>query len=449
MSVPRTANRTIAAGAVLVAGLVVIAALVIQATLYSAWPAFLPAALLALLLLATRSLRRPAEVLAIYLVLIVNLDFFKIAGSTITADVILSALVTWVLLVRMLLARQPLVRGPVSRLYAIFLAATLVSVALSVAPLESFKRWGRDFEYLVLFAFLISGPMTERERRNLTGAIILSALVPCFVGLLSLVVDMSGVLRLHYLDPQLTHLRVAAHLSHPVTLSLFLLVTATVTLAHLLSNRRFPRFWLTVVLALQVLVIVLTFARTGWIGFLFAVLTLFWLRGERWLLWVVTPLMVIGLLLVVPSLQQRMESALVVNRENSLLWRLGLWAHALTLFPQRPIFGSGPGTFIEYVAYSEGFASHQTWLGLLIETGVAGLLAFVALIVTLTRALWRRRRALAQRVDPLVDAAIASLVGLLVASLTAGAFGLPAVMIYFWALVALALQPVAAASADA
>jgi O-antigen ligase len=445
MSVPRTANRALAAGAVLVAGLAVIAALVIQATLYSAWPAFLPAALLALLLLATRSLRRPAEVLAIYLVVVVNLDFFKIAGSTITADVIVSALLTWVLLVRMLLARQPLVRGAVSRFYAVFLAATLVSVALSVAPLESFKRWGRDFEYLVLFAFLLSEPMTERERRNLAGAVILSALVPCFVGLLSLVVDLSGVLRLHYLDPQLTHIRVAAHLSHPVTLSLFLLVTATVTLAHLLSNRRFPRFWLTAALALQVLVIVLTFARTGWIGFLFAVLALFWLRGERWLLWVVTPLTVVGLLLVVPSLQQRMESALVVNRENSLLWRFGLWAHALSLFPQRPIFGSGPGTFIEYVAYSEGFAAHQTWLGLLIETGVAGLLAFVAL----TRALWRRRRAPGERVDPLVDAAIASLVGLLVASFTAGAFGLPAVMIYFWALAALALQPAAPASADA
>jgi O-antigen ligase len=425
----------------ILAALASVGALLLEALTYSPAAAFLPAVLLGLLLLGLRWMRRPADVVAVYLVLVVNLDVLKLPGSGISADVIVSALLTWALLIRMVLSGQPLLRGALSRTYALFLAVALISVFLSVAPLDSVKRWGRDFEYLVLLAFLLAEPMGEGERRRIVGAVILSALLPCLVGLLTLFVDTTGILRRHYLDPALQHMRVSAHLSHPVTLALFLLVTGTLTLSHILSRRRFSPAWLTAGLGLQFLVLVLTFGRSGWIGFLLAALALLWLRGHRWLLWVVAPLAVAGLVIAVPVFQERMASAMEVSRENSLLWRLGLWAHALSLFPQRPLFGSGPGTFLDYVAYSEGFGPHQAWLGLLIETGIVGLAAFVGVMAVVGRSLWAQRRRAGADADPVLDAALAVWVGLLFASLTANAFGLPAVGVYFWTLVGLALQP--------
>ena len=126
--------------------------------------------------------------------------------------------------------------------------------------------------------------------------------------------------------------------------------------------------------------------------------------------------------------------------ENSLLWRLGLWDYALRIYPERPVFGSGIGTFLEYVDYLQGFNAHQTWVGLLIETGLVGTLAFLGLLLVVGRELLRAARRAVPEERPVAQGAVAVWFGLLAASLASEPFGMPSAAVYVWTLFAVALN---------
>jgi O-antigen ligase len=112
----------------------------------------------------------------------------------------------------------------------------------------------------------------------------------------------------------------------------------------------------------------------------------------------------------------------------------------LSKFPQKPIFGSGQDTFIEYVAFDTGFAAHHTWINLLIETGLLGLTTFLILQITVGRAMTRARRDPRTARDPLLLGVYAGWIGTLVGSFAGDPFNLPAISVYFWTLLAIALR---------
>jgi O-antigen ligase len=403
----------------------------------------LPATLLAVPVLARRFFSEdPIPVLVLFLLAIVHLDFFKVGGTGISLDVLLSAILVWALLLRIMATGMRLGHHPVERFYLLFLGVMLASVLLSVAPAQSFKRWGRELEYLVLFSFLVSYPLTAGEKRGLAAAVVASSFLVCVLGIAGYVLAYPPFLgKSAYLGAGRGYvLRTSATLSHPVTLSLYLAFVAVLTFSFLVSGRTFRRKWLAPLFALQVLTLYLTFGRSGWGAFVIGIAALLWIRRQRRFLFLGVPFLFYVLWKAVPTLQERWATATAVGEENSLLWRLGLWAHALRIFPKRPVFGSGPGTFIEYVAYQTGYAPHQTWIGLLVETGILGLAAFVALTLVVGWHLRRRLREAGPRRDPLLEGTTAAWVGLLAASLTANVFSLPSVIVYLWVSLALALR---------
>ncbi|MBD3161335.1 MAG: hypothetical protein GF346_03955 [Candidatus Eisenbacteria bacterium] len=424
--------------------LVVLASLagaLLAASSGSVVPLLIPAAVLAVPVLGRRVLSDPVWVLCLFLLVVVNLDFFKVGATGLTLDVLLSSALLWALLVRGLLGDQPVRLDAVQKLFLFFLAVTFLSCLIGVAPVQSIKRWGRDLQYAVFLIFLLSVPLGPRKTKWIVGAVIASSLIPCLLGLAALFVDLPAL----YGQPtpvgggrEVDRLTVT--LSHPVTLALYLGVTATLTLGCLLDGRWFRRIWLCPVLALQLLILFRTYGRTGWAAFLVALVALLWLRGHRRMLLAGLPAALVWLYFAVPSFTGRWSMALEGGQENSMLWRLGLWNHALGLFPDRPLFGSGPGTFIDYVAYGKGFSAHQTWVGLLIETGVLGTVAFLVLQIAVGRALWRRHREEGPRGSPLPGVMLAVWWGFFAASFTAYVYSLPAVMVYFWTMVALALR---------
>ena len=189
-------------------------------------------------------------------------------------------------------------------------------------------------------------------------------------------------------------------------------------------------------------VLYLTFGRSGWIEFFAAGVVLLWLYGRRRIVILGIPVLLVGLLQAIPTMLARFQNVFEVEAggQNSLVWRLGLWVYALSLFPNRPILGSGPDTFIEYVSFETGFAAHQTWIGLLIETGAVGFLAFAFLVFVLARALRKKLGTMNGENDPLIIGMNAAVIGALVGSVAGDPFGLPAVSLYLWTLAALALN---------
>ena len=152
---------------------------------------FVPAAVLSVPILGLRLLTRPVAVLAVFLLVAVNLDIVKIAGTGVSLHVVFSALLLWALLVRLGVQRRLWLRSPVERAYVVFLVLTLVSVALSVSVGRSFKNWFRDVEYLVLYSFLLGLALRNEDRKLLAGAIVLSSLVPALTGLAGMLFDIS------------------------------------------------------------------------------------------------------------------------------------------------------------------------------------------------------------------------------------------------------------------
>ena len=398
-----------------------------------------PVGLLAGLFAVDRLLTRPALVLAPFLLVVVNLDYVKLGASQISLDILVSLALLGLLLVRQLLARAPAPRPRLELAFDVFLAVAALSVVVSVFPGQSLKRFGRELEYLLLFVFFLRTPLSAGDRKLLLGAVMLSSLLPCVLGIAGYVLGIEAFLgqELYLENLYQGEARARATLSHPVTFSLYLTVVFTVTLAYLLEGKRFSRRFTAPLAALQLVALYLTYGRTGWIAFLAGALALLWIRGIRKRLLFGLPILLVAAWRIVPNFQERWITATSSGDENSLLWRLGLWAAALAKFPEKPVLGSGIGTFLEYVDYLQGFGPHQTWIGLLVETGVAGTLAFLVLLVAVGVALARERRL--HPGDPLLDGAFAAWVGMMVGSLAANAFGLPSVVVYFWSVVGLAL----------
>ncbi len=430
-------SRALTASAILLCLLSALAAAWLKSPLFL----FLPAILLALPVLGLRILSRPILVLSIFVLLAVNLDIIQIGDTSVSLHVVFSALLMWALAVRLALGGPAPFRSPVERAYVLFLAVTLVSVALSVNPARSMKNWMRDLEYLILYAFLIKAAFSSSDRRMLAGALVLSSLIPCIAAILGVIFDIP---KFYGLETPVAGgeviRRAYGTLRHPVSLSIYLAVTATLTLSLLLDGRWFRRTYLSALLALQLSILYLSFGRTGWIVmFVSAVALLVITRRRRWLL-VGVPAFLASVAVVLPTFLARWQTAWSNEGENSFLWRIGLWLYALTLIPKRPYFGSGPDTFTEYVAYDTGRASHQTWIGLGLETGIVGVAAFLVFVVTASVMLRRRMKGPRARADAVTQAAVASFWGILAGSFAENPFEVPVIATLFWILLALALH---------
>ena len=91
----------------------------------------------------------------------------------------------------------------------------------------------------------------------------------------------------------------------------------------------------------------------------------------------------------------RLQSAANVSTDASNLERINRWACAIEMFKERPFLGFGPGTYqFEYAQFQEpenltvistNFGdmgnAHSEYLGALSETGIIGLLSFLALVI--------------------------------------------------------------------
>jgi len=398
----------------------------------------LPLPILALPLLGRRVFSNPVLVLSLFLAVVVNLDFFRF-GNILSADILASSFFLYALIVRIGIQRRPLLENQVEKVYLYYLLAVLPSVILSLNLAASFKNWSRDLEYFILLHFVAGLRLTQEHRKTLTGAILLASVVPC---LLALVGMWQGIPDFYGMDTPVGGgervARVTSTLGHASMFALFLCTTGILNLAMILEKRWFRRRWLVPLFVLQVVLLYFTYSRSQWIQFVVSFCILLWMLGYRRVMLAGIPAGLVTLALAVPTFLARWETVFSVDRNNSMIWRLGLWVKALALYPRHPVFGTGPDTFADYVNFL-GLGAHNTWLKLLIETGAIGLVTYVILMVAVVKAFRKRLRSDPSRQDPLLVPTYAILIGYLVASMVSDAFEVPPVTIYLWALIAMVL----------
>lgn len=226
-------------------------------------------------------------------------------------------------------------------------------------------------------------------------------------------------------------------------LSLALLATLPRLLPGGGEARRYMGPWLLMLGGL-----VATYTRGAWIGFAAGVLTVAaTVRRGRWLLLAGLLLLAGGALVGPPELRHRFLS-MADPEESGVRERVYMWRSGLAMWRERPVLGIGPGGVKrEYPRYALPEAVkkrtshvHSTPLQILVERGVLGLAAWLAIWVAFfTRCigLLRRLPREARSARALVVGSLAALMGFLIAGLSEHNFGDSEVVMVAWAIMAL------------
>jgi O-antigen ligase len=159
---------------------------------------------------------------------------------------------------------------------------------------------------------------------------------------------------------------------------------------------------------------------SGWLPGLVAIATILATRRPRWLL------IGVAVLLVGAILSPQVVNGILLGGDNaySLETRLQAWGILLRMVRLNPILGLGPANYYNYtplfsiLGYSVSFNSHNNYLDLLAQTGIAGLACFLWLTGSIGRTIWRTRNRLPDGFPRVyADSALAGLAGMLVAGM--------------------------------
>jgi O-antigen ligase len=380
-------------------------------------------------------------ILALYLLTVVNLDYIRLLHEpfNVTVDILFSFTLILLAIPLLLAGKFRWHQSAIQKAFLFFLALTFICVLLSVEPLISLKRWLRYASYFLLFTLLVDAVREKAALRKFTNILIYSAFVPCLIGFYALASrepSLSGEnLRFIY---GIEMVRIKSTLSHANTFGLFLSIIIPLNVGLLLQRtgpRGSSRKPVLIGLLLTSLpMLYFTYSRIGWIVTMMAILMLLVFQ-KRWRLLTIFPWLIGLFLWRVPGLITRWSDIADPTQPDSLDWRRNLYSYSLTKFIQKPIFGSGPGTFLKYVAYGRGYSQHHLWIGNLVEVGVVGTLALLILLVVVWVQLTKYAR---RRPTTLNFTALAVFSALILVSLASDPFDVPSAVIYLWALISLA-----------
>ena len=248
-----------------------------------------------------------------------------------------------------------------------------------------------------------------------------------------------------------------------MTLAGVLMLTLLATLPRLLPGAR-PRAWFVPLWLVMLAALIATYTRGAWLGFAAGVLALLPVtRRGRVALVVGLAVLALALLVGPPGLRHRFLS-MGDPEETTVKERLYMWQSGAMMAREHPWLGFGPGGVKrEYSGFALPEAIkkrtghvHNTPLQILVERGIVGLAAWLAIwLVFYVRAVGILRRvppdAVAARA--LVMGSLAAVTGFLVGGLSEYNFGDSEVVMLAWTIMALpfavARDPAIAAAPDA
>lgn len=365
-----------------------------------------------------------------------SLDMFKFdesrstlaEPSVVLGVVFLAASVLWLVL----RARRGvgLVWSGSSVALSVLAGASLLASVTANVPLVSLQAAMRVASTAIMLVVL-EQLLRERPERlqSLLVAVLASLAVPTVVALFQLYGNVPVVPEY---GPALEVGRIRGTFIHPNPFAAYLTMLIPLAVAVFPHVRGRARLGVGVAAALSGMLLLFTYARAAWIAALLAVLVIGWLQDRRIIWLVITGTLLV--LLTVPSvttrlsdLGQKQESA---DGPDSLSWRIDYWRRILPMTLEGPVTGIGL-TGVEQRT-TDKLPPHNVLVQSLVETGMAGLLAFLAVIGMLGRDL---RQAL-RRTSPglgrgVAIAAIGVSVAFMVQCLSENLLDQPVVQWYF------------------
>ncbi|WP_449386431.1 O-antigen ligase family protein [Cellulomonas soli] len=374
-----------------------------------------------------------------------NLVFKPLGAAGTPAQILGLAAGAWWLAVQLDRSRTTLRPAqPVRTAMAVFVAAMMASyVAAAVRPIDALEVSSADRGMLLVLSWwglvMLAGDgfahrgRLDRVLRALVGASGIAGALgvlqffteKAYVDLI-VIPGLSANTTLNSVYGRNGFARAAGTSTHPIEFGVVMVMVLPIALHYALSDSHRSRFarWAPVV-AIGAAVPI-TMSRSALLGLVvvLAVLLPSWPVRRRW--WAMAAVVAgFGAVYVaIPGMLGTMLRLFTgISQDDSALSRTDSYDLALQFIERSPVFGRGFSTFLP----SYRILDNQ-YLGLLIEAGVVGTLAFLALLVTALVVAFRLSSALPETVDRSLARALAACIaaaGLALA--TFDAFGFPQV----------------------
>ncbi len=204
-------------------------------------------------------------------------------------------------------------------------------------------------------------------------------------------------------DYQDVGMRIQGPLSHPNILAFYLVFVITLVFyvlqRDLFSLNKAGKTFLRIYMLNLFILLMATKTRSAWLAcwglfFLYGLLT-----DRRYLFYsLIAPLLA---LFISPVRERVFDVVGSVDLEdvenlNSFTWRLRLWKTSLSSLKETVLFGNGLASFeflVErFPEWDERAGAHNTYLEVLLETGVLGIAAYVGIYLKLLKTFYRKMR---------------------------------------------------------
>ncbi|MDJ0736944.1 MAG: IctB family putative bicarbonate transporter [Nostocaceae cyanobacterium] len=352
---------------------------------------------------------------------------------------------------------------PIHMLVLLYWVIAAAATALSPVKMAAIKDLITLTLYLLLFVVCARVLRSPRIR---------AWIITLFLHI-SLIVSVYGLRQWFFGAPQLATwvdpesslskmTRVYSYLGNPNLLAGYLIPAVILSIVAIFIWQS----WFKKALALTMFIVngaslVLTFSRGGWIGLIFAILTLlgllyywwsihmspFW---RTWSLWIllgsITGVFLLAVAFVEP-VRDRFLSIFADRKDSSNNFRQNVWTAVFKMIEDRPWIGIGPGhnafnkiyPLYQLPRYS-ALSAYSIYLEVAVETGLIGLAAFLWLVIVIfnTAFLKLQRFRLQNNPDGLwLIGAIAAIAGMLGHGLVDTVWYRPQVNTLWWLMVGL------------
>jgi probable O-glycosylation ligase (exosortase A-associated) len=292
-----------------------------------------------------------------------------------------------------LAAGEPLTIKPVElKMIVLIWMLGLLFAPLAAAPGDSFQiLFDPLIKTLLIFIVQINLLNTRARYRRLLGILVVCEIL---YALGSIQTYLAG----GYADTNSFHKRITGWgtlFGNPNDIACVLALLLPFTVIYAMRWRGWKRWLLFAAVGLTAIAILLTFSRSGFLALLACCGVIFWKlnRGHRLKMLLPLAALVVLLLVAMPGRYMTRLSTIFNPQEdstNSAQARQEQAKRAFQVAIRRPVVGVGMGNY--HIYGNNELRAHNAYLEIAAELGVAGLLAFLTIIVVPMRALRRLER---------------------------------------------------------
>lgn len=300
----------------------------------------------------------------------------------------------------------------------------------------------------VLFAVVLQNAVTNERQTDILIYLLVSAgMVVSLYGMLQYVVGAEGAEA--WLDKDMfdsLSTRVYSTLENPNVLAEYLLLIIPLAAVGVVTSKTSTgKTFSAIATVCMLLAMLLTLSRGGWLGLVLSIAVFLILIDRRFI--VIGVICALAAVLVLPDSVINRFTSIGNLTDGSTSYRVAIWMGTLSMLSDYWFCGIGPGTAAfnsVYPSYSYNAAtaqhSHNLYLQITCETGIAGIVIFVVLLFVFFKTTCS---ALARTQDKTAKfrliAVISGMLGFLLQGMSDFSFYNYRVMLLFWMYIALGM----------